>query len=107
MPYRTSSPPPKEHEPFCDRYPRLCGIPKQVAFCTTGAVALSAAIGLLWAVGWVIRAVGMIDPTDTAPNILAGLVGSITLLVVGVVGFLTYMLGKYIVCKLTGERFSP
>lgn len=108
MPYRIPAPPPKEPEPmipFCERHPRLYGVAKQASTFAMGMAGLAAIVGLLWVLGWGMRAVGLISPTDTAPNILCGLLGVMVILIVGMVGAGTYLLGKGIMCKLTGEKF--
>jgi hypothetical protein len=108
MPYRIPSPSPKEPEPmipFCDRYPRLHAIGKQSGIFALGIGGLAAILGALWAIGWTMRATGLVSPTDTDPNMLAGLLGIAILMVVVVVGGGTYLLGRGIMCKITGEKF--
>jgi hypothetical protein len=103
-PYRTPAPqPPKPRLPFSERHPTLVTNMKRLATAGAGLGGLAAILGVLWLLGAGFRLTGFIPPNDLAPNILGGLLMVMFAILAAMIGFGTYMLGRLIMSKITGE----
>lgn len=78
---------------------------KKALTFVAGLVGVAVFVGVLWLLGWAGRLVGLVQATDPAPNALVGMLGIMIAIVVAMVSFGTYMLGRWIVCKFTDEEF--
>ena len=104
-PYRTPAPqppkPPPPRIPWDERYP----IMKKVGTFLVGLAGTAGIVGVLWLLGWGIRAVGIVSVTDLAPNALAGLLVLSFIILAGMIAAGIYFLGVLITCKFKGEDF--